>query len=219
MDGGTIPPRHESGTKISVGTILAATGPKADFGACQLPVSRRTPSAAGRIVTGGMRAEPRPSPHRRNHACGALHRPRPSPGSALIARRHDLRAGGRWLRRARQCPRAGSVRTSRSRPHGCGAWHRCTRNARSCRRSRSIRTSSGGLIDAETPAEVCPAVRTPTQHEATCLRLRGVRCSRPDAPHARTRPRAGGTALNRNPTLTGAVLHEDSARRPERGER
>ena len=38
VDGGTIPPRHESHTKFSVSTILATTGPKADFGACHYPV-------------------------------------------------------------------------------------------------------------------------------------------------------------------------------------
>ena len=38
VDGGTIPPRHESLTKFSVSTILATTGPKADFGACHYPV-------------------------------------------------------------------------------------------------------------------------------------------------------------------------------------
>ena len=52
VDGGTIPPRHESRTKISVSTILAATGPEADFAACHYPFSRRAPRIADGVVTG-----------------------------------------------------------------------------------------------------------------------------------------------------------------------
>ena len=48
VDGGTIPRRHECRTKISVSTILATAGPKADFAACHYPLSEfRPPSPAG----------------------------------------------------------------------------------------------------------------------------------------------------------------------------
>ena len=38
VDGGTIPPRHESGTRNLLSKPLAATGPKAALGACHYPV-------------------------------------------------------------------------------------------------------------------------------------------------------------------------------------
>ncbi len=38
VDGGILPPRHESLTSKILITILAAIGPKADFGACHYPV-------------------------------------------------------------------------------------------------------------------------------------------------------------------------------------
>ena len=65
------------------------------------------------------RLEPHPSPRRRNHARGVSHRPRPSQGSARVARGHCLRAIGEWRGgRGPSATRKDSDSTSRSRPHG-----------------------------------------------------------------------------------------------------
>ena len=55
--GGTMPPRQESRTKISVATILAAIGPKAALATCHYALSELRPNAC-RVVTGGNRARP-----------------------------------------------------------------------------------------------------------------------------------------------------------------
>ena len=64
MDGGTIPPRHESRTKFSVSNLLAAIGPKADFGACHYPLRANPPPFTGRPGSDrrqARRATPEPS--------------------------------------------------------------------------------------------------------------------------------------------------------------
>ena len=76
--GGTLPRRHESLTRNLVSNPLAATGPKADFGACHYPVRanphpQRLPGSDRRHA----RLEPHPSPRRRNHPRGASRRARP----------------------------------------------------------------------------------------------------------------------------------------------
>ena len=100
VDGGTIPPRHESRTKISVSTILAATGPKADFAACHYPFRANPHPFAGRVVTGGNRGAARPSPRWPSNARSASYRLPPSQGTAIFARgarppRHRRGCGGR----------------------------------------------------------------------------------------------------------------------------
>ena len=49
-------PVTRAGTKNSVSTILAATGPKADFAACHYPFRANPHPFAGRVVTGMLRA-------------------------------------------------------------------------------------------------------------------------------------------------------------------
>ena len=56
VDGGILPPRHESLTRKILITILAAIGPKADFGACHYPFRTNPHPFAGR---GSDRRQPR----------------------------------------------------------------------------------------------------------------------------------------------------------------
>ena len=92
--------------------------PGGRFCRLSLPVSRQLPWTAGRVVTGGMHAEPDPRPRRRNDALSASHQPQPSQGSARIARGTTFApsAGGAADAPKRQAQ--ASVWTSRSRPHG-----------------------------------------------------------------------------------------------------
>ena len=106
--------------KLGLAHPLSPLARRPFLGARHYPLRATPHPIAGREVAGGMRAEPRPSPRRRNDALSAYW-PRPSQRTAQLARGHDLGAigGGRGGRGGRGNAHAqAAVRTSRSRPHG-----------------------------------------------------------------------------------------------------
>ena len=172
--GGTLPRRHESLTSFSVSTTLAATGPKAAFGACHYPFSSFRPRNAcqGSDRLARRAAPEPPSAERRAQThrvgCGLRTGPRASQGGTASA------PSGGVTRAPRATVRSGPLEAGRMG----GAWRRCRRSARSCRRCRSSRVSSDCAAARRRPPE---SGRQRTRFERYRVRV---------APRARDQPPA-----------------------------